>query len=622
MQPESRDEGLGPWRPWTVPLALAAAFGILWPLVRLRFLGDDFIWVYEASRQTLAGLFQRGYFEFVRPTNELFWLLMWWTSGTDPAGYHLLALGLHLLTALLLYAWLREVTGSPWSGLLGLGLFLASPRHAEPVGWPSACSEVLAGAFVLATLFCYRRYRLGGGGRWMALTVASLLLALTSKESSICVFPGLVAVEAVLVPPREPLSRRFLALGAILVPGVLVLAAAALAVRPDHGYSTSVGARSAGIWLAYTSRALLGWGLFDLLAGVLPRATDPAALGLLLGALALAWRRAPAAFMHLAWLPFTVLAYAVFVPDQAIADRYFYLSSLALAGAGGGALAAFRGKGARAWAFLVSLAVLLGAVNLAQKARWMAETYPLPQPEALTLPAALAHHRPGSPVYVYCPPQVELHPLYACAVLGGLDLATLHPWNDVLRQSALPEGSAAIFWDGFTTRFWDCTEAVRADLSSMVQDGRAPRIGLGNMLRQVTELARWVDGQGWVPENLRPTGPGTWRTLDLRGRLVSPEFQVSPFAVQWVDVEVEVLQAEAGARCLLGWRTRKEPQRRRPLEVSSPLPPPGTTARLRLVPGHRPQWWTQGDILQLEVIPSSAPAEVRVRSIGVYGYAR
>ncbi len=411
------------WKPWYALAALAAGLLLLSPLVRLRFLGDDFIWVYEAAHQSLPGLFQRGYFEFVRPVNELYWFLMWTVSGTDPRGYHLVTMGLYALTALLLYLWVRELTESPWAGFASLCLFLANPVHAEPVGWPSACSEALAGAFVLAALYAYRRWRLQGEGRWRGATLAALALAFGSKESSIAALPGLLLVELTLAPPGEKPWKRVQALLTMLVPSAIVLLALALSVSPEAGYKTAITGRTFTVWMDLVNRAFLAGEWHDALLRAMPQSADLVVCVALAAALVLTWRRAPAVFLHLAWLPCTLVAYAVFVPDLTVSDRYFYLASMASAGAAGCLLARLRGTQAVVWGVLLAMVVAMGSLQTVRQARWMADNFSLPQPEAQTLPAALARHRAGAPLFVYCPPRAELHPLYACAVLGGLGSA-------------------------------------------------------------------------------------------------------------------------------------------------------------------------------------------------------
>jgi len=274
------------------------------------------------------------------------------------------------------------------------------------------------------------------------------------------------------------------------------------------------------------------------------------------------------------------------------------------------------------WSVLVATVVTMGALQTSREVRFLAENYGMPQPEAESLRTALADHQPDAPVFVYCPPQVELHPLYACALLGGLDREQIHPWPDILRHDKLPAGSAALFWDQFSTRFSDLTEAARSGLASMVRDGRAPRPEAGSLQRETTELAAWPEARGWKPQGLEPGEGGGWKTPGVAGRLLGPEARIPPLAISLVRVELEVLRATPGAVCGLIWRTEANPEGQSKLEVSAGLPSGPAVVNLWLTPGTRPEWWNQGDILQLELILSTTPAEVKIRSISVHGHPR
>lgn len=558
------------------------AAGVFSPLLGVRFLSDDFIWVYEASQAGLLDCFRRGYFEFLRPTSELFWLLGWRLSGADARGYHALLLALHLATAWLLGRWVRETTDQPWAGFAALCLFLSLPTHLEPLYWPAAGGEVLAGAFVLGTLFAYRRWRLQESRPWLAAALVSLVLALGAKESALCVFPGLVLVEVLLVP-----RCRWQALAPAFLVGGAVLAALALALRGDHGYTLRPDAATLGAWGAYVARAVLTNAGRDALP--FADALVPLAVA---AAVAATWRRAPAVAMHLAWLPFTVLPYALFVPHLPAQERYLYLSSLAVAGAAGTVPP------------LALLLAVLGAALLIPGIHRVARLYPLPQPEAVSLEQiGLA---PGKPVYVYCPAYVERHPFYACALYGGVPLEDVRPWGGLLQAEPL---TTALYWDKFSHRFEDMTAAVREDLREMAKDGRLP---VGDL--QV--LASSEGGRDWAPVGMEALSDGWLRTPGLAGRLASPGFDVPPFVIQQVEVELE-FRGPAAATAYLDWHSEGAPDGHRNLEVSAP-----TTARFSLAPGERPLWWTEGRLRQLVLVPSSEPGEIRLGRITLWGYPR
>lgn len=616
------------WRTWNGPLLalVVAALAILAPLVDVRFLSDDFIWALETARQPLAGCFQQGNFAYVTPGTEFFWWVGWRLFGPDPRGYHVLILALHLATGLLLAGWLRGLTGQRAAGLAALAVFLAFPAHLEPLSWLSAGREVLAGFFGLAALVAYGRWRSSGRGPGGAVAGGALALALGSKESAACLFPGLVLVEFAVAPPGRPLAERVRALGLAALPGLLALGWAASALRPGHGFSTGWSPDTAGAWLAYAGRALLTPEVRDRLARTWPDLVDPVAGLVLLAALAGTWRRARVAWLGLAWLPFTVLPYALFIPRLPVNDRYFYFASLALAVGAGGLVAALRGR-AR-WVGVAVLAGLvgLGGSGLAVRARDLARAWSLPQPEARSLPGALAHHRSPAPVFVYCPPESERYPRYACALLAGLDLDEVRPWTDMLRLSELPEGSVALYWDVFQHDFRDLTAAAGKGLEAMVDEGRAPRTppATGSRAPVLPEvLVEFPRAEDWEARGMTRTPEGGWSTPGLEGTLTSPAFRLPPFALERVIVEVDVRRSGPEATmALLTWGSDQRPDGQPTLELATPLVPGRGRQQLVFTPGNRQDWWTQGSIRRVLLFPSNGPADLEIVSVRLLGYPR
>lgn len=364
--------------------------------------------------------------------------------------------------------------------------------------------------------------------------------------------------------------------------GLALLGALALALRGDHGYTLRPDAATPGAWGAYVARAVLG--------SALPFAEVLVPAGILAG-VAATWRRAPAVAFHLAWLPFTVLPYALFVPHLPAQDRYLYLSSLALSG------------GIGTVPPLAFLLALVGFGILIPEIHRVARLYPLPQPEAESL-ATLGPL--AKPVYVYCPANVERHPFYACALFGGVPLAELRPWSALLQGA---EPTTVLYWDKFSHRFSDMTVPVREGLREMRQDGRLP-------VGALQVLATSEGGTDWAPVGMERTSDGWLVTPGLAGRLASPGFDVPPFVIQEVEVELEFRGPEQ-ASAYLDWHSEKAPGGHRSLEVSAP-----TTSRFRLAPGERPQWWQEGRIRQLVLVPSSEPGSLRLRRITLWGYPK
>ena len=141
----------------------------------------------------------------LRPVSYLTLLVDLTFFGLNPFGLHLTGLLLHLVSVALVFQLARslwpEARAFPWLAALFFGL---NPVHADAVGWLAARSDPVVGAFSLATLLAYVRYRKTGRP---AAAVACMVLyaaALLSKEASVVV-PGLaLCTEPVLKKRAKP----------------------------------------------------------------------------------------------------------------------------------------------------------------------------------------------------------------------------------------------------------------------------------------------------------------------------------------------------------------------------------------------------------------------------------
>jgi hypothetical protein len=126
---------------------------------------------------------------FYRPITFLsFWAdrMLW---GNWPPGHHLQNIALHALnTALvvrlgILYG--LELAAARWAGLL----FGVAALNYEPVLWPGARFDLLAGSFTLWALCLALRYLEQPSTRTLVLTMGLYSLGVMSKESAYCFVP-------------------------------------------------------------------------------------------------------------------------------------------------------------------------------------------------------------------------------------------------------------------------------------------------------------------------------------------------------------------------------------------------------------------------------------------------
>jgi tetratricopeptide (TPR) repeat protein len=117
------------------------------------------------------------------------WFPLTWLShmadsqffGQRSGLHHLTNVLLHTLSALLLFALLKRMTGSRWRSAVVAALFALHPLHVESVAWVAERKDVLSGLFWMLTLLGYAHYvERPRPGRYL-LVVIPFCLGLMSK---------------------------------------------------------------------------------------------------------------------------------------------------------------------------------------------------------------------------------------------------------------------------------------------------------------------------------------------------------------------------------------------------------------------------------------------------------
>jgi Flp pilus assembly protein TadD len=138
-----------------------------------------------------------------RPITNLSFALSYAVSGLNPVGYHAGNLILHLANSLLLFGIVRRTVQALWhkSGepdrSLGwawtvAALWTLHPVHTECLNYATQRTELLAGFFLMLTMYCAMRSFLAARAAWwQAAAVLSCAFGIASKETGI-VAPVLV----------------------------------------------------------------------------------------------------------------------------------------------------------------------------------------------------------------------------------------------------------------------------------------------------------------------------------------------------------------------------------------------------------------------------------------------
>ncbi|MBI5195477.1 MAG: tetratricopeptide repeat protein [Nitrospirae bacterium] len=182
------------------------------------FLVDDRPLIVETSDLTLANglkrFFLSGMWNFsslhisdqvlYRPVFLLFLALQKDAFGLQPVGFHIVALLLHLLNCVLLFAFLRRLfpQATAWAPVLGMAAFALHPIHVEAVSWISAQSHLLATGLVLGALISHIRFV--EGGSWGNLAFGAILFLLgTLSQEIVLAYPLILLALSLLLKDRR-----------------------------------------------------------------------------------------------------------------------------------------------------------------------------------------------------------------------------------------------------------------------------------------------------------------------------------------------------------------------------------------------------------------------------------
>lgn len=222
-----------------LPLVMLASIGLFLPSVQNYFMGEDFSFLYQMSQFRSWRDSFAVYEGFYRPVHVLFRYLEYRVSGLEPAGYHVISLGLHAAVTGLTFVLLHRMGLSlAWAGAGGI-LFGIHYAHSESLMHAIATHDPLMTLFLLVVLLLVqRRTTLEGGpaGRealWSTVgALAAFAAAFFTKETAL-VFPIIVVAYDYLLVRREGEGLRetlvrqwpFLALAFVLFGGRYVVLA-------------------------------------------------------------------------------------------------------------------------------------------------------------------------------------------------------------------------------------------------------------------------------------------------------------------------------------------------------------------------------------------------------------
>jgi len=336
---------------WMLPLVLAALTvavylvsfhnGFVWD--------DDYIIVKNPATFQLSGfsdlLFSPDVVKpYYRPLNRATYLLNYWLTGMNPAGFHAVNVLIHLLNVILFYSVGCRISSNRVGPFIAALLFAVHPLNTESVDFISARNNLLSFFFTMAAFFLYLRSNRKSMA-WLSCSALLFLLGLLSKETAFMLIALLVldSVYPFALAGAESWRGKMVKLLPYLLVVACYLTMRTYALQGIMG----IGTHSDGLLgrLAqnfYSIPQYLRWFLFpaDLtIFHTMPKSASdyshwlfPAWAVIALGLwLIIRWHNKPALF-GLLWFAvnYIPIANIVPIPSAPMAERYMYIPAAGL----------------------------------------------------------------------------------------------------------------------------------------------------------------------------------------------------------------------------------------------------------------------------------------------------
>jgi len=218
---------------WKNTLALAALAAIVliafFAAIQLNFVGDDWIFLDIVGRLNLHDYLVK-YFDprvqtaWYRPVQGIQYLIGYHFFGSDPFGYHLENVLIHLVNCWLLFGLVNHVTKEWRIGFVAGLLYATFPIAVETI-FKAGVIDPLLTIFSLLSIWFWLRYLEDGGSCDYWLAFVNFILALYCKEISIMLPVILFLIDRLYIGKPAPLSefvRRYLWFAVAFVPYALI----------------------------------------------------------------------------------------------------------------------------------------------------------------------------------------------------------------------------------------------------------------------------------------------------------------------------------------------------------------------------------------------------------------
>ena len=176
-------------------LLVVLTVATLYPVTSCQFVNVDDISYVTGNDHVKQGLSIHNAWWALTTMDVSNWHPLTWLShmvdvslyGLNPAGHHASSLIIHLLNVVLLFFWLRAVSGMVWRSAFVTGLFAVHPLALESVAFIAERKNVLSTLFLILTLFAYAWYVRRPSILRYLVVVLAFVLGLMSKPMLVTV---------------------------------------------------------------------------------------------------------------------------------------------------------------------------------------------------------------------------------------------------------------------------------------------------------------------------------------------------------------------------------------------------------------------------------------------------
>lgn len=157
---------------------------------------------------------------YFRPMVSLSFYLDRHLWGSNPFGFHISNLLMHLITAILVFVIANKLTSNFSISFLSMSVFLLHPVHASAVQWISGRTSIIMTLFYIFAFYCYLRYSDCRERKflWSSLLMLFFSLSLLAKEAAITLPILLITFEIYFIRKTK---RAYKLIGLII--GVLLI---------------------------------------------------------------------------------------------------------------------------------------------------------------------------------------------------------------------------------------------------------------------------------------------------------------------------------------------------------------------------------------------------------------